>query len=232
MKIALLADIHGNALALEAVLHMAAREGVDELFLLGDFVGYYFQPGKVLELLAPWKVTAIRGNHETLLTECAESAEALNAYEKKYGRGLRMAMEQLDDGVLSGLMSLPERQVVTRDGYTILMCHGSPWDPDKYIYPDAPEPVFARFAELETDVVLMGHTHYPLIRRIGATLLVNPGSVGQPRDKRPGAAWALFDTESGEVEFRREQYDIAQVVMEAGRINPEIPYLAEVLERE
>ena len=77
----------------------------------------------------------------------------------------------------------------------------------------------------------MGHTHYPMSREIDSTLLVNPGSVGQPRNKRPGAAWAILDTEKKDVTFRNENYNIQSVVNEAVRRQPNLPYLAEVLVR-
>ncbi|NJL17433.1 MAG: hypothetical protein HC938_09750 [Nitrospira sp.] len=105
------------------------------------------------------------------------------------------------------------------------------WDINQYIYPDASEELFGRCVESNFDLVVMGHTHYPTLRRMGNTLLVNPGSVGQPRNRKPGASWALFDTESGAVDLRTEQYDVTCLVGECRRRHSELPYLYEVLSR-
>ena len=81
------------------------------------------------------------------------------------------------------------------------------------------------------DLVVMGHTHYPLVKKQGGTLLVNPGSVGQPRNRRPGAAWAIFDTADRTVQLRSESYDSSDLVRECRLRHPELPYLSEVLLR-
>jgi len=78
---------------------------------------------------------------------------------------------------------------------------------------------------------VMGHTHYPMLKRIGSTAVINPGSVGQPRDRKPGACWALFDTKDHTIELRRENYDSSSLVRECQLRHPELPYLSEVLQR-
>ena len=78
--------------------------------------------------------------------------------------------------------------------------------------------------------VVQGHTHYPMIRKFENISVINPGSVGQPRNKDQGAQWALLDTESDKIEHFCEQYDSSEVVMESKKRHPEIPYLADVLE--
>ena len=232
MRLALLADIHGNHLALQAILKEARKQSVDELLVMGDIVGYYFHPDKVLECLEPWIKTMIRGNHEDSLKAAIASPETLDIYEKRYGSGLRMALDKLSDQQLDMLCFLPTQQKIIRDSYHILMCHGSPWDTDQYIYPNATDDVFERCFETGDDIVLSGHTHYSLLKKVNGALFVNPGSVGQPRDRKQGAAWALLDTDSGEINFRREHYDIDAVVSEAQLFHPDIPYLSEVLLRQ
>jgi predicted phosphodiesterase len=86
-------------------------------------------------------------------------------------------------------------------------------------------------ARQKFDIVVMGHTHYPMQNKIGRTLLINPGAVGQPRNYNPGAHWALCDTALGEVSFHCEPYDTRVVIAEARRRHPEIAYLSEVLVR-
>ncbi len=232
MRVAILGDIHGNALALRAVLEAAVKEGVEKLLITGDLVGYYFAPGEVLKLLAPWDKVIVRGNHEEMLTSARTDPSQLTKIDATYGSGLRLALTELSSPQLDELSRLPHPLRVEIDGLRILLCHGAPWDSGHYVYPDAPPELLERCAEPDVDVVVMGHTHYPMLHSIDKRLLVNPGSVGQPRNRSPGAWWAMLDTCSDKkVVIKRETYDIQAVADEAKQRHPELPYLAKVLWR-
>lgn len=230
MKIALLGDVHGNHLALSAVLTAARREGADRLLVTGDLVGYYFWPSEVLQLLEPWDKVVVRGNHEDLLARGRREPEFLGSLERKYGSGTRVALDTLSSSQLDWLERLPHPQEIETDGQRILLCHGAPWDVDQYVYPDANPELLARVAESNHDWVVLGHTHYPMAHRIGSTSIVNPGSVGQPRNRQQGAHWALLDTASRQLSLRSEPYDCNSIVSEAQRRHPDMPYLAKVLQ--
>lgn len=231
MIVGLLGDVHGNDLALEAVLHSAKQRGVEKLLITGDLVGYYFAPQRVLELLGGWDVAIVRGNHEDMLQSARIDPSLMAAYEKQYGSGLRMAMQVLSSDQLDFLASLPRTCELVLDARRILLCHGSPWDTDQYVYPDASKSLLSKCALPGFDFIVMGHTHYPAVKQIGDTILINPGSVGQPRNRKPGAQWALIDTRSGEMDLRSEKYKRAGLIADARKRHPEIPYLAKVLER-
>lgn len=231
MKIGLLGDIHGNALALRAVLESARAKGVERLCLTGDFVGYYYHPDEVLDMLASWPNHAVRGNHEAMLFDVIESPVRLAPIEDKYGSGLRQALHRLTDDHLAWLRSLPERATIEISGVRILLAHGAPWDGDCYLYPDAADENWSRVADENFDLVVLGHTHYRFQHRVGRTLIVNPGSVGQARDRIVGAAWAIFDSEDMVCEQLTEPYDISVVVEEARTNDPGKLYLQEVLTR-
>ncbi|MEW6165095.1 MAG: metallophosphoesterase family protein [Pseudomonadota bacterium] len=231
MKLALIGDIHGNDRALAAVLEAASAAHVDRLLVTGDLVGYYFAPGQVLDLLGEWDRDVVRGNHEEMLAAARSNAAYLAKVGARYGSGVRIALEQLDAKQLDGLCSLPHPLELELDGVRILLCHGAPWDLDQYIYPDAEHSLIARCASANYDLVVTGHTHYPMQKEIGRGILVNPGSVGQTRDRQPGACWALFDTVSRVIELRRESYDSTGLMNECRQRHPELPYLSEVLER-
>lgn len=231
MIVGLLGDVHGNDLALEVVLRAAQRMNVEKLLITGDLVGYYFAPQRVLELLSALDVFVVRGNHEDMLQAARIDPSLMSAHERQYGSGLRVAMEVLSETQLDLLASLPRTLDLVLGSRRILLCHGAPWDTDQYVYPDASEALLSRCALPGFDFVVMGHTHYPMIKKIGETTLVNPGSVGQPRHRHPGACWATLDTEMGDVELRNESYDVQLLVAEAQRRHPEMPYLAEVLSR-
>ncbi len=231
MKVALLGDIHGNHLALAAVLAAARKQGAERLLVTGDLVGYYFWPGEVLELLEPWDMAVVRGNHEDMLAAARKQPEILGQVDKQYGTGLRIALETLSSAQLDWLENLPHPLQVEIGGCRILLCHGAPWDVDQYIYPDAKDGVVSKCAESGHDWVVLGHTHYPMRRECGVTTIVNPGSVGQPRNRKPGAHWALLDTRVGQVEQFNEMYDATWVIQQSRIKQPNLPYLWDVLSR-
>lgn len=231
MRVAILGDIHGNSLALESVLSAAKRLDVECLLITGDIVGYYFEPAKVMELLASWQFYMVRGNHENMLSAVRKKPGLLPEIEKRYGSGLRVALSTMQISQLDMLCNLPHPLSIELDNVRILLCHGSPWDNDMYIYPDANESLLKRCAADESDIIVTGHTHYPMLKRLGKKQLVNPGSVGQPRNRRPGAQWALLDTAMNEITLYNESYNIALVSSEARLRHPELPYLADVLSR-
>lgn len=231
MKIAILSDIHGNVFALESVLNAVKKKSIDTLVIAGDFVGYYFWPKEVFSLLEGWNFLAIRGNHDQMVGKSIKDKEYLLEKCKKYGSGLSVAIEQLDKERLVWLTNLPgSLEYKTEDG-SILICHGSPWIDDEYVYPDAGDESLARYEKLDVKWVIQGHTHYSMHKEIGSVTLINPGSVGQPRNKKPGAHWALLDTSLNKIDFFCEQYDIKKVVEESKKRHPEMPYLANILEK-
>lgn len=232
MKLGLLGDIHANRLALAVVLDAATKANVDALLITGDLVGYYFSPKAILELLQPWERYTVRGNHEEMLSRCRLNPEALSAVRNRYGSGIDEALAQLSTAELDVLCGLPHPLPLVFDGRKVLLCHGAPHEIDCYVYPDSDLAVLDGAALTEFDLVVTGHTHYPMQKTLGEkTLLVNPGSVGQPRNRVPGAHWAIFDTVSRDVEFRMEPYDPSALVRECELRHPELPYLSEVLLR-
>jgi putative phosphoesterase len=231
VKLALLGDIHGNYRALTAVLVAAASSGVEKLLITGDLVGYYEEPLMVLNLLQAWDCHLVRGNHEDMLRIARTDANFLAKMDVRYGRGLRMAIQQLSKKQLDELCNLPHPLKLNVDDCEILLCHGSPWDNNQYVYPDAEPELLDRCALQEYDLIVLGHTHYPMSRLIGKTLVVNPGSVGQQRNRQPGAHWALFDTSNHSLTFYNEAYDTSALVQECKQKQPGLSYLADVLER-
>jgi putative phosphoesterase len=231
MKIGLLGDIHGNYRALEAVLSAADTFGVELLLLTGDLVGYYDSPLAALNMLNVWSYHMVRGNHEDMLKKARYDDVFLAEVDAKYGTGLRSAIEQLTDKQLDELCNLPHPLELEIEGCKILLCHGAPWDNNHYVYPDAKPKLLARCAIQDYDLIVLGHTHYPMSYRTGKTLVVNPGSVGQPRNGQPGAHWAIFDTKTHNLEFCNEAYDYCALVQECKEKTPELPYLAKILTR-
>ncbi len=234
MKIALLADIHANAHALRACLTAAAAAGVSRLLVAGDLVGYYYAPDEVLAELDRFDWAGVRGNHEDMLAAW-RIGHGQSEIRRRYGSGLAVAAAALPTDRLEMLAALPASRLIEIEGMCILLCHGTPESTECYVYPDAPDAAFDAFRVDGVALAVHGHTHYPHQRVLRGSpndlRIVNPGSVGQPRNRVPGAHWALWDTESGAIVPRVEAYDMAPLLAECARRDPDLPYLAGVLTR-
>lgn len=230
MRVAVLSDIHANLAALDAVLGEVRKDGIESLMLLGDYVGYYYEAAAVVDRLRDWPHQAIRGNHDRLLLEARNDEGVRNAYRIKYGGGIDAALEQLDAEAMAWLEGLPERLTLSLGTRAIELCHGSPFDPDAYVYPDAPAELLARCGIEGRDAVWMGHTHWPFLRP-GKPWLLNPGSVGQPRDLGGMASWCIVDVETAAVAFRRTEFDVTALKGEVAARDPHLARNRDVLRR-
>jgi putative phosphoesterase len=184
MKIGIVSDIHCNASGLSRAL--ALMGDIDELICLGDSIYEYRFSNEVAGILRQRDARVIVGNHE----------------EQFFGpQGVRArARPGIDAGLAEWLASQPHRQELTLGGKRLLLVHSTPWEPrGEYIHPESAS--LARFAEADADIVLYGHTHQQVVRRIGRVLVVNPGSAGDARDARNGGllTCAVLDTASEEV---------------------------------
>lgn len=216
MKLAILSDIHGNHYALEAVLKVIDELGIQKLLVPGDIVGYYFYPNKVIELLKERDFVFIKGNHEIFM----ESLIKNQADRERYLPYLNLSEDQIQF-----LSEAPFDKTINIDGLNFYLCHGSPREIDEYIYPDAQDDQLSLFTKRDEDIFIHGHTHYQSYFERDGKIIINPGSVGQPRDYKPGAAWAIFDTETKEVKFRRESYDYTELFKDIDKFAPSNDYL-------
>lgn len=231
MRVAIISDLHGNAVALEKVLEEIKKAGAEKLIIAGDFTGYYYEPDKVFNLLNSWEWQGVIGNHDKFLRDFGGKKDLMADYRASYGRALEVALEKLGEKEKQLLFSLPEKRELDYGGKRILVCHGAPWQNDEYIYPNAKSEVFERIAGLGYDFVILGHTHYPMVKKIGKTIIINPGSVGQPRDEGGNSSWALVDFANGQTEIFRTQFNPNLVIKEIEFRDPQLPYLKEVLTR-
>lgn len=231
MKIGILSDIHGNSTALKAVLEEAHAMEISELFVLGDMVGYYYMADEVFELLSSWKRTVVRGNHEDMMFQALAGERAWEDIRKKYGSGLKMAVDHLSPARVQEIKQYPRTVRVQRQGMEILLAHGSPWSTDQYVYPDADLALKQRCEEPGVDWVFLGHTHYPLYHRGVHSTVVNPGSVGQSRKQGGRAEWGVLDCERRTYTQQSTVYVIDELLRQAKALDPDVLYLQEVLTR-
>lgn len=207
MRIAVLSDIHSNLEALEAVLEHIRSQRIRTIWVAGDTVGYGASPNEVLNLLRKGKAVLIVGDHDKYVINL-EELSWFNEYAKQ---ALVYTSGALTDENRSFLKTLKETYEDTVDGRKIFMVHGSPKDHLKeYVYATIPNADFlAMLNKAKADILIMGHTHQPFIKRISGRLIVNPGSVGQPRDYSPGAKYCIIDPMYMQAAIQSVKYDIS-----------------------
>lgn len=225
MRYLILSDIHANLEAFEAVLAAAQPMRYDRVLVLGDLVGYGADPNAVIEKVRELDPHAlIRGNHDKVGSGL-ESPEGFNAIAKS---AIRWTYDALTPDNRNWLAALPAGPVIVDD--LIEICHGTPFDEDAYVFDDLD--ALRSLHTSERQLCLFGHTHvqvgYALsgdqftlttmddVRPLniflaeGSKHLINPGSVGQPRDGDPRAGFALVDADRRQVLIYRTPYDIEQ----------------------
>ncbi|MEM2926223.1 MAG: YfcE family phosphodiesterase [Candidatus Bathyarchaeia archaeon] len=226
-KILVLADIHANPIALEAVLKDSGS--FDLLLNAGDIVDYNPWPLESLARVRELGAISVLGNHDR--------DSALNApigYNPYAIISCRWTHERLPPSDRSFLLALPRQMKLEVDGVRISMFHGSPRNPvDEYITPECPREVLRGFLQsTESQVLILGHTHIPFVEEpLPGRYVLNPGSVGQPRDGDPRASYALLTIKGSDLlrlEHRRVPYDVEKVASEILRVGLP-PFLAERL---
>jgi len=205
MLAGLIADVHSNAVALKAVLAKLDAAGIEKILHAGDIVGYNPYPDETIELFKKKKILSILGNHDRALV--TGDTSGFNPYAAAALRWTRNIMLPESVEYIRGLENIEHTDL---EGTRIALVHGSPRDFDEYIYPGDAEPGF--LAAVDSSILVLGHTHIQFKREYPEGMIVNPGSVGQPRDGDPRAAFAVLDTGSGEVKLQRTGYDIEKVI--------------------
>jgi predicted phosphodiesterase len=221
MRYLVLSDIHANLEALEAVLRTAEGHW-DRALVLGDLVGYGADPDAVVQTIRSLPPAAvIRGNHD----KAASGVEDASNFNPAARAASLWTTRALSDDHRAFLHDLPAGPVLVDE--TIEICHGSPFDEDFYIFDGSD--AWRALESTRTSLCFFGHTHVavaflrsgrvfeavvperaetPIQAHNGRRLLVNPGSVGQPRDGDPRAAYAIYDSDAGVVTLRRAAYPV------------------------
>lgn len=229
MRIAILSDIHGNIDALNAVTSSAAFLECDLYINAGDAIGYYLYPSEVIDKLFEYNFISIKGNHEEMLERAASDKSILVEMTIKYGVGHQICFDQLSKVQLEFLFNLPFNSKIPTPIGNIEVFHGSPMSNSEYIYPDSDLAKTALQIPKDCRWLILGNTHWPMIRTIGSTTIINPGSVGQSRNGSGKAHWAILDTERISVLFLEEEYENSKLIKQLKVLNPGNPKLWEVL---
>lgn len=204
MRILVVADIHANWPALQAL-----EEPYDVCLCLGDLVDYGLEPAPCIDWVRRRVTYMVRGNHDH---GAAQNVTIAGRNGFKYLTSVTRAVtrERLSTEDLRFLARMPVTQALTLEDTRYLLVHATPRDPlDEYAAADV---AFwtRRLEGVEADVVCVGHTHQPYVLEVGDKLVINPGSVGQPRDGDPRAAYAIV--EQNRVELRRIEYPVEATI--------------------
>jgi len=224
MRYLIFTDIHGNLEAFLVFLKFAQKQKIDHYLFLGDLVGYGASPNEIIQKLKLLKpITTIRGNHDKAACEI----ETVQTFNPIAASAIHWTRQNILKKNLAYLERLKKGPIVINDEISI--CHGAPFDEDHYIFGefDAAE----AFLHVNTPICFFGHTHFPFVYtekdhfvegtfltgnsneikiEKGTKYLINPGSIGQPRDRNPRAACAIYDSKSKKIKFFRLEYDIAE----------------------
>ncbi|MBU8870991.1 MAG: metallophosphatase family protein [Gemmatimonadales bacterium] len=216
-RLAFISDIHSNRQALTAVMESIAYLDCQEILCLGDLVGYGAKPSECVDLLRGAGARCLLGNHEAMVT----GKEPGLGFNEKSLLAAEITRGLLPAEALEFLAGLPLTINLKPD---VLLCHGSPTNYSQYIHLEGDFSLLCQ--DMETaglNLCFLGHTHKPawfdgqdlwqggpkeFLLSAGRRHIINPGSVGQPRDRDPRASFAVWDQEAGTIGFHRVEYDI------------------------
>lgn len=234
MRYLVISDIHGNWEALDSILIAAAADAIDQVLILGDLVGYGASPNQVVEKIIELASanSVVRGNHDKVVSGI-EDASGFNSVARL---AVEWTANELSAENLEYVKRLPKGPKEISTG--LVICHGSPLDEDEYVFSlEDAEYIFTRHT---AQMTFFGHTHVPMLlaadeERISANVLegdaltieidsdkkylINPGSVGQPRDRDPRAAYLIYDTTERRIIWRRQEYPLEKAqrrILDAG----------------
>ena len=204
MRILLVADIHGNWPALQAI-----QEPHDICLCLGDLVDYGLEPAPCVEWARKNALVTVRGNHDHGVAQNVV-VNGRTGFKNLTGLTRPLSRQRLGPDDLRYLGQLPVSKQLTLEKTKFFLVHASPRDPlDEYAPADV-EFWERRLANVDAEVVCVGHTHQPYVLEAGNKLVINPGSVGQPRDGDPRASYAIL--ENFKVELKRVEYPVEDTV--------------------
>lgn len=212
MKIVIVSDIHANLAAIRAL----PENDYDQLWCLGDLVDYGPRPHETIRWMMNHATALVRGNHDHAVG-FAVTPEASPPY-----RGLAAATRQYTHEVCTKkdfelLRELPLRKEIIVDGTRFHLVHASPSDPLFGYLPEDSDQWIREVQKIDTDVLFVGHTHLPFIRKIDNCIIVNPGSIGQSKTGRPLACYAVW--EDGRIALKEYEYPIEETIADISQMS-------------
>ena len=203
-KILVISDIHGNFEALKAV-----PDDYDELWVLGDLVNYGPQPAEVIDFVRSEATLVVRGNHDDAVAfdrdpRCSPAFRRAAEETREYTASVLSPEDK------AYLAELPHYRWVRRGRWTFYACHAAPSDPLHVYHPPDAHAWEMEASVAGTDFLLVGHTHIPFTSQVGDQVILNPGSLGQPKTGSPAARYAVW--EKGSVTLKSRNYPVEKTV--------------------
>jgi putative phosphoesterase len=224
MTLVVFSDIHGNIYSLEKALREMLKYNPDQYLFLGDMAGYYYYQNECIELLMELpNLISLKGNHDDNFLKAMDNKVLLEQLTYKYGKSYEILKENITSKSLKYLQSMQ----IFEQNNIYEAYHGSPNNYlNEYIYPDNES---FKLDSVSTPFLFMGHTHYLMEKNIQDTLVINPGSIGQPRDyNKP--SFAVIETVSKDTELVRYDYN-KEVLKEDILLLNDDNYLTKILNR-
>jgi len=217
MRIAILSDIHSNKYALTAVLQEINNLNISKIIILGDIFGYYPWAVETYKMLPKIDFFSLKGNHDVFVTQRNKPDNVLSYWEAAKDNEEKLASECPE--ALPWLESLKCNGEIIIDGIKLSLFHGTPDDAcNGRFYPD--DNGEYRWFPGRNEIILLGHTHYPMeIHTPTGGLIINPGSVGQPRDGNPYPSWCVLEMDELFISWQRTQYNYMEAVRELERVH-------------
>jgi putative phosphoesterase len=212
VRYAIISDVHSNIHALKKVLQDIDRKGADVIICAGDLVGYGPFPNEVISELQGRGAICIAGNHD----RACMNLDTFNM-NPLAASAIFWTAKHISEGSMSFLRKLRPQTTLNLGGTAAAMFHGSPRRDDEYVFEEDANLELLQLAKAQ--IVISGHTHVPYVKRLPEGVLVNPGSVGQPRDGDSRASYLLYEEHEEEFELRRIDYPkeaAAKAVVSAG----------------
>ena len=229
MKIVVFSDIHGNLEAFKKFLKDISAIKVDFYIFCGDIFGYYYNQNEIINILKKMNnLFYVIGNHDKMFLDLLDKKVSLKKIVEKYGKSYEMSLINIDHNNIEFLRSMPENIEIVIDNKKIYVCHGTIEDNiNGRLYPDnnilIPD-------TLKVDYIIYGHTHYRMNKQISGTKIINPGSLGQPRDGFNNS-YLIIDTERDTEVFRTIDYSKNKLLNQINNFDPHNRYLKDILFR-
>lgn len=229
MKITFFSDIHGNHYAFHSFQRQMELLQPNQVVFSGDVFGYYYGQEEILNQLRNSGYICLLGNHDQMFLDMYAGKQNTEWLCARYGSSYRRNLGAISKENRDFLKSLPTSWELKCDDIQIKAFHGTPQNPlEGRLYPDTKVEDVSPYTVC--DYLFLGHTHHKMIRQVGHTAVINPGSLGQQRDGL-GCSYVLFDTCSRKAEFFRIDYPVSALITEIREKDPDMPGLIEVLQR-
>ncbi|MGB4439658.1 MAG: metallophosphoesterase family protein [Sedimentibacter sp.] len=219
-KIAFISDIHGNAEALESIIKDITDKQISmgNTYCLGDLVGYGPRPDEVIDIIKRYKIQSVLGNYDEAvgfyLPDCGCNIDSPND-KIKTQNSLSWTGRHTSDGNKEFLRNLEEQISLEINGQKLLLTHAAPYSINDYIYENDIEKQEEIADNLDEDIIVFGHTHYPYNKKVNNKIFINAGSVGRPKDGDNRSCYCIMEIgENINIQFVRIPYDVEKVAKE------------------